>query len=70
MNALPQQLDEAVLDLARLSPITQTTGHRFDQSIAPVGCLHRTTIGGAPPLVKGQHHRPLLEIGKQQTLSR
>jgi hypothetical protein len=63
-----------VLDLARLSPIAQATGPRFDQSIAPVGGLqqHRTAIAiaGALPLVKGQHHSPSLEIGKLQTLCR
>jgi hypothetical protein len=39
MNALSEQLDEAVLDLAWLSRTTQAAGHRFDQSIAPVGGL-------------------------------
>jgi hypothetical protein len=29
MNALPQQLHQTVLDLARLTPVAQTIGHRL-----------------------------------------
>ena len=72
MNTLPQQLHHAVFDLARLTPIRQTSSHRLDQAIAPVGSLqqHRAAIAGALPLVKGQHQRPLIQIAEQQTLCR
>ena len=72
MDALPQQLDHGMFDLAGLPPIMQTSGHCLDQSIAPVGGLqqHRAAIAGTLPLVKRQHHGLLLQIGKQQTLCR
>ncbi len=72
MNTLPQQLHQAVLDLARLTPVRQTSSHRLDQAITPIGSLqqHRAAIAGTLPLVKGQHQRPLVQIAEQQTLCR
>jgi len=72
MNTLPQQLHQAVLDLASLTPVAQTIGHRLDQPITPVGRLqqHGTAIAGALPLVKGQHQGTLVQIAEQQTLCR
>jgi hypothetical protein len=45
MNALTHQLDQAMFDLANLTPVTQTIGHRFDQSMRRLAACNST----APP---------------------
>ena len=71
-DALRDEVAERVVNLARLSRITQAVGHAGDQSVAPFGGLeqHRAAIGTALPLVKFQYHRLGKNLWKQQTLCR
>lgn len=71
VQALAHQIPKRVLDLARLTSISEAAYQRLGQPQSPVARLQqdRTAVGTGMLLVKPRHHRLARQIRKQDTLS-
>ncbi len=71
-HALRQQLAHAMIDLARLPCVAQTSSQSFNQSVAAIGRLqqHGSAIGTALPLIELDYGGLGKNLGEQQTRCR
>ncbi len=68
-HTLRQQLAQAMIDLARLPCVAQTSSQTLDQSVAAIGGLqqHGSAIGTALPLIELDYGGLGKNLGEQQT---